>query len=210
MMKIRKPSRYLILILSTALLLGACSQDVVLSPEVVELEEGPVTYGTVNLDITHYIPLGIGEIVVETSVPLQIPVKRGDRFIVGGISEKGEAEGIWDLAGAGDFVGISTTVIVPMTYEIGGMFENCVFTFEINEIMHFSQVKTADVLALGDIAVDLGEDEKWEYHAMTLTSQDPKLDFEGPNIVGTITLGISNASMPPDISLICPYPTSSD
>jgi hypothetical protein len=210
MMNIRMYTQYLLLLLCTMLLLVACSQDVVLSPEVVELEEGSVTYGTVTLNITHYIPLGIGEVVVETSVPLEFPVKRGNRFIVGDISQDGEAEGIWDLAAAGDVVGASTTVVVPTTYEVRGIFENCNFTFEIVEIMHFSQVKTAEVLALGEIAIDMGEDEKWEYHALMLTSDDPKLDFEGPSIAGTITLAISNASLPPDISLICPYPTSSD
>lgn len=208
-MKMRNSSLYLILIVSTVFLLAGCNRDMVLSPEVIELDD-PITYGTVDLEITHHIPLGIGEAVVEASVPLKFPVKQGERFIVGDISQEGQAEGIWDLSAAGDVMGASTTVIVPTTYKIGGFFEECIFNFEIVEIMHFSQVKTADVLAWGEIAVDMGEDIKYEYHALCLTSVDPKEDFDGPSIPGTITLAIANASLPPDISMICPYPTSSD
>jgi hypothetical protein len=107
-------------------------------------------------------------------------------------------------------MGISTTMIVPTTFEIRGIFEQCVFTLDIVEILHFSQVATIDIAALGEIAADMGADERWEFASKVLTSADPVLDYQDPNVPGTITLGISNASLPPDISLICPYPTSSD
>jgi hypothetical protein len=75
-MKMHRPSCTAILILCTAFLLAGCNGDVELSPEVIELDE-PLTFGTVDLEITHYIPMGIGEIVVEATIPLEFPVKRG-------------------------------------------------------------------------------------------------------------------------------------
>jgi hypothetical protein len=181
-----------------------------LSPEVIVLDEGPVIFGSANLDITHHIPMGIGQIIVETSVPIQFPVKRGDKFIYGEITQDWEAESYWELTAMGDVVGATSDVLVPTTFQIRGVFEQCNFNFMIVEIMHTSQVTTMNVLALGDVPVDFGEDIKWEYGMITLTSADPKIDYQDPNVLGTITIGISNASLPPDLSMICPYPTSLD
>lgn len=208
-MKIRKSVHNLFLLLCTTLLFGACNGDMELSPEAVELE-GPIAYGTATLDIAHQIPLGIGEVVVETSVPLKFPVKEGDRHIAGSISEDKEAESTWDLAAAGDVVGASTTVIVPTTFEIRGVFENCAFTFDIIETMHFSQVTTANVLAWGDIDVDLGEDEEWAYFNKVLTGDNHELAIEEPSVAGTLYLSISNVSLPPDTQLVCGYLSSDE
>ncbi len=209
-MKIRKSSRDLILLLCTTLLITACPKDVD-TPPGNEEPNGLITYGSADLVIEHRIPLGIGKVLVEVTIPLKFPVKQGDRNVEAGeFAEDWEVEGLWDLAAAGDVVGVSTIVYVPTTYEIRGIFQNCEFKFDIVEIMQFSQVKMAEMLAFGEIAVDMGEDRDFTYLDEVLSSKKPVTVIKDPGVLGTIYLEISNVSLPADTGMVCGFPSPGD
>jgi len=204
-MKIRKSALHLLLLFCTTLLPGACNRDMELSPEVVELE-GPITYGSMTLVIEHRVPLGIGKILIEAEIPLRFPVKQGGKHVDSGeFAEDWEVEGLWDLRAAGDVVGASTTLYVPTTYEVRGVFHNCEFKFDIVENIQYSQVRFAEVLAWGEIAADMGEDKSYTYFDEVLKGDKQETTIEGPSVPGKVYLGISNISLPADTKLICGF-----
>jgi hypothetical protein len=119
-MKIRKLAFYLLLLLCTTLLLDACNKEMDI-PAGYEEAMGQTIYGTADLYIEHVVPMGMGEMTAETTIPLEFPVKIGNRHVDSGeFSIDWEDESEWNFAGAGDFVGVSSIVIVPVTYEVRG------------------------------------------------------------------------------------------
>jgi hypothetical protein len=185
--------------LSCSLCLTACGGDEIeLPPETVELD-GPTVYGTADLTIYHMIPLGIGSIETETTMPLRFPVKQGDKHLPKGeFNAMKETESHWDLAAAGMVQGASTNVIVPATYQVSGHFDSmaCGFKFDLVEIMHYSQVETAEVQALGSMEVDLGADEDWTLRDVVIVDTEPEIVVEDPTVLGAFHLGISNFVLP--------------
>ncbi|MEJ2606787.1 MAG: hypothetical protein P8Z41_08940 [Anaerolineales bacterium] len=98
---------------------------------------------------------------------------------------------------------MSSIVIVPVTYEVRGVFHNCEFKMDIVEIMHFSQVKWAEVLAYGTLEVDMGEDNDWTYFDNVFTGEQPTITMRDPGVMGRVFLQLSNVALPPDKLLIC-------
>ncbi len=202
-MKIRKLAFYLLLLLCTTLLLDACNKEMDI-PAGYEEAMGQTIYGTADLYIEHVVPMGMGEMTAETTIPLEFPVKIGNRHVDSGeFSIDWEDESEWNFAGAGDFVGVSSIVIVPVTYEVRGVFHNCEFKMDIVEIMHFSQVKWAEVLAYGTLEVDMGEDNDLTYFDNVFTGEQPTITMRDPGVMGRVFLQLSNVALPPDKLLIC-------
>ena len=205
MMKIRKPYLLIILLLCTMLLITACNREMELSPEAIELE-APVTYGSAELYIDHKIAFDLFEFTVETYIPIQFPVKRGDRHVDSGeFSVDWVIVAPWELGAAGDVAGVSSTMDIPVTYKINGVFQNCEFKLDIVEIMHFSQVKWVEVLAWGKIEADLGDDEDFTFLDQVLSSKQPAITIRDPGVVGRFFLELSKVSLPPDTRMICGY-----
>lgn len=203
-MKIRKPYHYQILLLCTMLLIS-CNREMELSPEAIELD-GPVTYGSAQLLIDHKITIGLFEFNVETYIPIQFPVKRGNRHIDSGeISVDWVVVAPWDMGAAGDVAGVSSTMDVPVTYQVRGVFHKCDFKLDIVEIIHLSQVKWVEVLALGKIEGNLGDDEDYTFLDQVLTSSEPAITINEPGGAGRFFLQVLNVSLPIEASAVCGY-----
>jgi hypothetical protein len=194
------------LVLCSTFFLTACGgEEIELPPATVELDE-PTVYGTADLTIYHMIPLGIGSIETETTVPLRFPAKQGDKYILKGeFNAMKETESHWDLAAAGMVQGASSAIVVPATYQVSGHFDSmaCGFKFEMVEMMHYSQVETAEVQALGSIEIDLGADEDWTLRDVIITDTEPEIVVEDPSTLGAFHFGISNVVLPPD--MVCDF-----
>lgn len=176
--------------------------------ETVELDK-PYTYGTANLRISHIMTLGIGSIESETVVPLRFPAKQGENYILKGefsASKKTESE--WNLAGEGMLEGETSFIMVPVTYNVTGYFDSvaCGFKFDVTELYQYSEVKSFENVTLGELAVDLGEDEFNFYYDQIITDGTPEIIIDnslGPTLTDKLYLRISDVSLPPD--MVCDY-----
>ena len=206
-MKIRKLHHYPILLLCSLLLITACNREIELSPEAIELD-APVTYGSAELYIDHKINYGLFDFTVETYIPIQFPVKRGDRHLDSGeFSVDWVVVAPWDMGASGEVAGVSSTMDVPVTYQVSGKFHSCEFKLDIVEIIHFSQVEWVEVLAWGKIEADLGDDEDFTFFDLVLTSTQPAITIKDAGL-GRFFLEVSNVSLPPETSMICAYSNS--
>lgn len=207
-MKIPNQIHCWLLLFCVALLGVACQrseEDVELPPVTVELD-APLTYGTADLDVFHTIPLGIGSIEAETKIPIRFPVKQGDRFVEGMVFHaQQETEALIDLAAEGMVERVSSEGTVPATYQITGEFTQCAFKLDVVEIIHWSQVETWTIPALGEFAVDMGADEDWTYPGQVLTAEEHEILIKDPALIGEFRLVLSNVALPPDLRLICGF-----
>lgn len=194
--------------LCCALFAASCGKDteIEMPAETVELDE-PIIYATVNLRISHIMTLGIGSIESETVVPLRFPIMQGEKNIdKGEMRGSKETESEWNLAGEGMLEGVTSFINVPVTYDVKGYFENCGLKLDVTELLKYSEVKSFDNVVLGELAVDLGEDEVNFYLGQFIPLSNPEKiidDSLGPTVTDTLYLKLEDVSVPPEIRLIC-------